>query len=97
LETQILLTTTIARERSPEPNTQPIKLLRFRVRPELTTESSRTLLALLKKKKKATETLCVMSGQFGALMHRLWLCMQTGLDTVMAPSLPFICGKNNTG
>lgn len=60
---------TIAKEEIPEPNTQLIKLLRFRVRPELTTESSRTLLTLLKKKQP--ETLCLTSGLFGTPLGRL--------------------------
>lgn len=72
LETQVVLIMTIAEEEIPEPNTQLIKLLRFRVRLELTAESSRTLLALLKKKKKeATETSCPRSDQFGTPQGRL--------------------------
>ena len=77
METQIVSITTIAGERIPEPNTQLIKPLRCRVRPQLTADSSRTLLALLKKKKKATEALCATSGQFGAPTGKLSLSQET--------------------
>ena len=52
VETQRVSITTIARERIPEPNTQLIKPLRCRVRPELTTTVIQSITGCIKKKKK---------------------------------------------